>query len=247
MEKQNNILVTRELSDEQIEFAKGLDLHITIEPAIEIEYRNDWFALETVFKTIKQPILAFTSQHGVEAFKQFKDTGAPVPTDAPVYAVGDKTAEALKEQGLTAIVPEQHNGSGLARIIADDFLENKHPKDATVLHFCGDMRRDEFRQFLTDSKIKVRDMVVYKTILKSMNIPDKVFDGILFYSPSAVQAFRESGGFVNSALPELFAIGSTTAEELSIESGKHVHISPKADTDVFLKFVANNLKGKTVA
>lgn len=247
MEKQIDILVTRELSDQQIEFAKGLGLHVTIEPAIDIEYRNDWFALETVFKTIKNPVLAFTSRHGAEAFKQFKETGAPVPDDLTVYAVGDKTAEALKEQGLNAVVPEQHNGSGLSHKITDDFLENKHPGDATVLHFCGDMRRDEFRQFLDDSKIKVRDMVVYKTILKSMNIPDKVFDGILFYSPSAVQAFRESGGFINSALPELFAIGSTTAEELSIESGKHVHISPKPDTNVFLEFVANNLKGKTVA
>lgn len=237
MKKQIDILVTRELTDEQIKTAENHGLSVTIEPAIDIEYRSDWFALETVFKTIKLPVLAFTSRHGVEAFLQFKSTGTPVPDDAPVYAVGEKTAEVLKEAGFDAIVPEQHDGTGLAHKIADDFLNNKNLKDATVLHFCGDMRRDEFRQFLEDSEIKVRDMVVYKTILKNMNLPDKVFDGILFYSPSAVQAFRESGGFIKSSIPELFAIGPTTGEELSVESGKHVNISPKPDTDVFLKFV----------
>ena len=68
------------------------------------------------------------------------------------------------------------------------------------------------------------------------------FDGVLFYSPSAVQAFRQSGGFRNPKnLPELFAVGPTTAEELSIESGQHVHISPEPDTEEFLELVGRVL------
>ena len=74
-----------------------------------------------------------------------------------------------------------------------------------------------------------------------MELPNIQFDGILFYSPSAVQAFRNSGGFMNTALTELFAIGETTAEELSIESGKHVHISPEPNTEKYLRFVAQTL------
>jgi uroporphyrinogen-III synthase len=57
-----------------------------------------------------------------------------------------------------------------------------------------------------------------------------------------VQAFRQSGGFRQlSELTGLFAIGPTTAEELSIESGQHVHVSPKPDTDIFLRFVSRIL------
>ena len=46
-----DIFVTRELDDDQIEIAEDLGLNVVIEPAIEIEYRKDWFAIEMLFKT----------------------------------------------------------------------------------------------------------------------------------------------------------------------------------------------------
>ena len=242
MTHSKNILVTRELTDHQIALAGKLGLSLTIEPAIEIEYRDDCYALDTILKALEKPVFAFTSRHGVEAFFRLRSTGTQFPENTPVYAVGNKTAEALQQIGMEAIVAEQQDGTGLAKKITDDFLANESLKKATVLHFCGDKRRDEFRQFLESSEIKVRDMVVYKTLLKTMNLPDiMLFDALLFYSPSAVTSFRESGGFINKNLPELFAIGNTTAEELSIESGRHVHISPQPDTGIFLKFVSKIL------
>ena len=237
MKKPYSILVTRELSEEQISLAEGLDLKIVIEPAIRIEYRNDWFAVETILKNTEQPIFAFTSQNGVIAFERFFKTHPGFSISDPIYAVGKKTAKALFEIGIDARIPKQQDGAGLAQKIVEDFSSDAELKDASVLHFCGDKRRDEFRQFLQDSDIDVRDVVVYKTILNNMDIPKIPVEGILFFSPSAVQAYRNSGGFLNKQLPELFAIGSTTAEELSIETGKHVHISPEPSTEALLKFV----------
>jgi uroporphyrinogen-III synthase len=162
-----------------------------------------------------------------------------------MYAVGGKTAEALKSAGYDNVKsPGQQDGVGLAHLIIDDFLRNPELKAATVLHFCGDRRRDELRHYLTESEIPVKDIVVYKTELNEMQIPEGRFDAILFYSPSAVQAFRNSGGFAGDDLPELFAIGYTTAEELSIETGRHVHVSPEPDTEVFLEFVAQVLRNR---
>jgi very-short-patch-repair endonuclease len=158
-----------------------------------------------------------------------------------MYTVGQKTAEYLSDLGFPSNTPQDQDATGLARLILQDTLESKLPTDSTILHFCGNKRRDEFRQFLNDSDIEVRDIVVYKTELNNMNLPNKEFHAALFYSPSAVQAFRKSGGFRKDLLPELFAIGPTTAEELSIEAGKHVHISPKPDTEVILRFVVQIL------
>lgn len=241
-----DIFVTRELSDNQIEYAEDLGLNVVIEPAIEIEFRDDWFAIEMIFKTSEKPVLAFTSQNGVKALEFFQSTGGAIPEKAIFYAVGKKTAEALRNLGFKAIVPEQQDGLGLAEKIVSDFADNKDLQKSTIMHFCGDKRRDEFRQFLNDADIHVRDLVVYNTILKSMRLPNHKTDGILFYSPSAVQAFRDSGGFRNKNLPELFAIGNRTAEELSIESGKHVHVSPEPNTKDLLEYVADVLnKEKT--
>ena len=236
------ILVTRELNDEQLSMAEELGLHVVMQEAIEIDYREDWFSFQTILKTVDKPILAFTSQNGVKSFRRFLDSGEEMPDYSAVYAVGEKTAELLKEMDIEPVTPDQQDAVGLAEKIVDDISEKK--KKPTVLHLCGDKRRDEFRQHLEDSDINVRDVVVYNTHLNSMELPPQQMDGILFFSPSAVQAFRKSGGFLNQKNPELFAIGTTTGEELSIEAGRHVNISPEPDTEVFLKFVAEILANK---
>lgn len=239
-----NILVTRDLSDDQLSLAGYLDLDVVTEPAIRVDFRNDWLAIQNEIEQTDPVIFVFTSQNGVHALAQFIRAGIKIPDSVPVYAVGSKTEEALSENGFKQIrTPLQQNGVGLAHLIIDDILKNPGLSKATVLHFCGNKRRDELRHYLTDSDINIKDIVVYKTSLNQMTLPNvSLLDGILFYSPSSVQAFRQSGGFHQTdSLPELFAIGPTTAEELSIESGKHVHISPEPDTDVFLKFVARVL------
>ncbi len=242
MTKPLKILVTRELTDEQVDLAEKLKLNVVIEPAIRIEFRTDWFSFDIILKNTEKPVFAFTSQNGVKAFDMYRQSGAEIPENVPVYAVGEKTAEALKQIGLNAESPDQQDGAGLAQKIVEDFLKDSKMEGAKVLHFCGDKRRDEFRQFLQDADIDVHDVVVYKTILNNMNLPRTPVDGLLFFSPSAVQAFRNSGGFLNKQLPELFAIGSTTAEELSIETGKHVHISPQPNTESLLEFTAQVLR-----
>lgn len=247
MQKQQNILVTRELSDGQVSLAESLGLHVVQVPALTIEFRNNWMSVQDTVERSKKVVFAFTSQNGVKGFHQFKSAGVNFPEKTPVYAVGGKTADALREIGLENVKsPEKQDGTGLAHLIIDDFLKTPGLKNATVLHFCGDRRRDELRHYLADSKIQVKDIVVYKTKLNQMNVPGTDFDAALFYSPSAVQAFRRSGGFNRNTLPELFAIGPTTAEELSIESGRHVHISPEPNTEVFLKFVAMILRENKV-
>ena len=244
MSTSGKILITRKLTDNQLSLAGTLGLDVVMEPAISIEFRNDWLAVQSAIDRDDPIIFVFTSQNGVHALAQFKRAGIKIPDSVPVYAVGSKTEKALLENGFKDVrTPLEQNGVGLAHLIIDDILKNPDLKNAEVLHFCGDKRRDELRHYLTDSGIKIKDIVVYKTELNQMDLPDlSSFEAILFYSPSSVQAFRQSGGFhQNESLPELFAIGPTTAEELSIESGQHVHISPEPDTEEFLKFVGRVL------
>lgn len=241
MPSTQNILITRELSDDQLKLAESMGLNVVVEPAIKIEFRNDWLSVQSELDKSKNVVFAFTSQNGVKGFERYQKAGVEFP-DVPVFAVGGKTGEALSEIGFKNIVtPNRRDGVGLAHKIVERFLKTPELKDASVLHFCGDRRRDELRHYLTELEITVKDIVVYKTELNEMKLPSEKFDAVLFYSPSAVQAYRNSGGFSKNVLPELFAIGNTTAEELSIESGRHVHVSPEPDTEVFLKFVGRVL------
>lgn len=238
-------MVTRPLTSEQIQFAEELNLSVTMEPAIDIRYRENWDELKSILQNSSSKLFAFTSQSGVEAFRRYSEISGDLIHGQHAYAVGSKTAEALIKIGLIPITPDQHDGTGLAKKIRDDLSENPDSEEKTVLHFCGNRRREEFRLFLDGSGIQVRDLVVYQTVLNEMTLNLYGIDGILFYSPSAVHAFRKSGGFNSGSLPELFAIGATTGKELSIESGKHVHISPKANTKTFLSYVSQILANKS--
>ena len=240
MKNRHKILITRELTDEQLQFADDLGLDVTVEPAIRFEFRKKWSSVVNSIEGAESPIFAFTSQNGVDALKKLMEQGYTLPVNVVFYAVGEKTASALQELGYTAIVPELSYGEQLGEKIAAD-LKQSGLKDATVFHFCGNRRREELRQTLEKSDINIKDLVVYKTIINQMNINGNDAEAVLFYSPSAVEAFRKSGGFRDGNLPELFAIGHTTAQELSIESGRNVHVSPNTNTEDFLAFTSRVL------
>jgi uroporphyrinogen-III synthase len=80
-----------------------------------------------------------------------------------------------------------------------------------AIFFCGDQRRDDLPEILRTNHVEVSEIVVYHTIAKPHKI-EKSYNGILFFSPSAVGSF-----FTNNKISDktiLFAIGNTTANEI---------------------------------
>ena len=198
MNTEKNILVTRPLSDDQLELASGLGLKPHIAPAIDISFREDWSSVQRTVDTIKNPVFVFTSKNGVKAIEQFLAHGGVLRNNTPVYAVGQKTAGHLSGLGVAAKTPDEQNGVGLARFILRDILSDNLPSDSTILHFCGNKRRDEFRQFLNDSDIEVKDLVVYKTELKKMAIPEIPIPSNTFLQPKRRSGISEKRRFSKS-------------------------------------------------
>ena len=107
-------------------------------------------------------------------------------------------------------------GGDLAKMI----IENSPAKK--IIFFCGDQRRDELPVKLKSNGIEVEEIIVYKTI-EIPNALSKQYDGILFFSPSAVRSF-----FSKNEVPgksQIFAIGSTTAREVKNYTQQSVHIT----------------------
>ena len=80
-----------------------------------------------------------------------------------------------------------------------------------LIFFCSDIRRNDLPDFLSSTKIKVKEIVLYKTLLVPKYIIQN-YKAVLFFSPSAVQSFFIS----NKSEPgtSFFCIGSTTANAL---------------------------------
>ena len=98
--------------------------------------------------------------------------------------------------------------------------------------FCGDQRRDELPGILREHDIDVNEITVYQTLALTHKI-DKHYQGILFFSPSAVESF-----FKNNTLPAstiLFAIGNTTANAIRKFTKNKVIISDVPGKDNLVK------------
>ncbi len=233
------VLITKELEGQQISYARMLGLDPIIEPALEFEFPEYW---DHVLKVINEHPMAgwiVTSRNTVKALEQLKRKGLGVMGDQRVYAVGPKTQSALKDIGISAEIPLENNAEGLA----DYIIEQGEVKSA--IYFAGNRSRDVLTNRLQEEGIDVEEVEVYKTQLRHMDLPERTIDGILFYSPSGVEAYEGSVGFEDlEEEVKLFAIGPTTADRLRESVDRKVHIAEKPGTEALIRKVADVLESR---
>jgi uroporphyrinogen-III synthase len=138
----------------------------------------------------------FTSKNAVKAIQ---NSGMIISN---CFCVGDNTKKLLQENDLNVLETAQ-NASDLAKIIIKKY------KNDSFLFFCGNLRRDELPNLLEQNNVDVKEQIVYKTHLKS-NKFNRMFDGILFFSPSGIQSYVSENKIGESIS---FCIGNTTASE----------------------------------
>ena len=124
--------------------------------------------------------IVFTSMNAVEAVaSQIKEK---IPR-WKIYCIGTTTRQLVANHfGQDAIAGTANDAASLAELIVED-----QPKEK-IIFFCGDQRRDELPGILQQHSIEAREIVVYKTTAIQQQIK-KQYEGILFFSPSAVESF----------------------------------------------------------
>ena len=118
------------------------------------------------------------------------------------FCVGDKTEEILIKNGYS-IAEKGYQ----ARTLAEKIIKAHSHKSFTF--FCGDKRREELPVLLKKYHIALNEIEVYKTELTTKQI-EGYFDGILFFSPSAIQSYVLRNEFEDAIV---FCIGRTTEAE----------------------------------
>lgn len=229
-----NILVTRPLSGQQIEYARVLGLDPLIKPALKFRFPTYWDDVLKVINDHPKAEWVFTSTNGVKALEELMESGLQVRPETQLFAVGSKTKDALRELGFEAKAPVVQDAEHLAGLIIDE------GKIDSVIYFHGNLSRDELAAGLSAEGIEVMELEVYKTIINEVFLPEEPIDAVLFYSPSAVEGFKRGAGF-DRKLPVLFAIGPTTAEALRKETDQKVEIADEPSTEILLRNVSNFL------
>src|SRR6476661_6116616 len=208
-----HILSTRPVDESLIEAASLRDIEIEITSFIETEPVINDQLVNQVKALSEQPITAvFTSMNAVDAV-----TNIAASQHWNIGSIGTTTRH-LIEQKLPecTIIATGNNASELAHNLSDSLKGNQ------VVFFCGDQRRDELPAILKDRGIEVEELVVYKTIPQLIKIT-KQYDGIAFFSPSAVTGFFS----INQLHPPtvVFAIGETTSNAVKDHCDNKIVVS----------------------
>jgi uroporphyrinogen-III synthase len=201
------VWITRKSQPEEQLLAENLGLQLVDVPAIEIEL----LPFE-VISVPHSPAWVFTSQHAVEWVKTGIESENLSPDLLPEqwFAIGKKTAKAIRDLKFDPIIPDAAYGGNLA-VLLDTY------KVRTVLHFTGNLARAELAQACLVYGINYHAIEVYKThILPPEKFPTEKPDAVLFLSPSAVEGFASTmEGARILEQNRLFAIGKTTQQALS--------------------------------
>jgi uroporphyrinogen-III synthase len=204
-DKNISILSTRLLDEALVNEALKQQVVIDSISFIRTEDIIDISIAEEIKELSSKPITAvFTSMNGAEAVIESLRKSSLQPT-WNIYCMEATTQSLIREYFISAnIVVTGKNASQLAETI----IENSEQE---VIFFCGNQRRDELPEHLHKSDIKVKEIIVYKTDEIPVKI-DKEYNGILFFSPSAVKSFFSVNSIPYDTV--LFSIGNTTADAI---------------------------------
>ena len=143
-----------------------------------------------------------------------------------IFCVGEKTAAILANAGFK-IAEKAEKASALAEKILETY------KEEDFLFLCGRQRRQELPDKLKKNQVFLKEIEVYDTHLIPKKI-DRIFDGVLFFSPSAVISFCQENGLQESVV---FCIGTTTASEAKKYSDKIVVANKPTIENVIVQVV----------
>ena len=129
-----------------------------------------------------------------------------------IYCVGKSTAELIKKNNLNLIKAED-NSKNLSKFILANFKNSMN----SFTYFSGKKRIRELENNLKKNNINIIVHEIYDTLLTPLKI-NYLYDGIIFYSPSAVKSFFKGNNSLNNTYG--FCIGNTTAKELSNYSNR---------------------------
>ncbi len=248
------IVVTRavsqgaQLSEELT--ARGADVKLL--PLVSFEPPQDYAAMDAALTTIGSfDWVLFTSSNAVQALERRVeqlglrlDKFAELPRAA---AVGPATSDAAEAAGFSVeYVAADHSGAGLAGELGGELRGRK------VLLPRSDRANSDLPTALSRCGAIVTEVVAYRNVPPSSTDREKVqetltggVDGILFYSPSAVQNFLELVGRERIGTLQgravMVAIGHATAAALGVAGIQRIARAADSTTQAVVEALEGHL------
>jgi uroporphyrinogen-III synthase len=162
----------------------------------------------------------------------------------PLYAVGERSAEAARAAGFREVRTPRADAEALVRLIAE-----RHGNElAPYLYLAGEHRAADIEGLLARSGIKVTTVVVYRNM--TTGFPPELFtaveqrriDAVLHFSRRSAENFlagAKSAGLMAQALaPRQLCLSPQVAEPLSAAGARKVAIARRPDETALLELLS---------
>lgn len=206
-----NVLCARPIEQPLIAKAAEKGVHIQVLPFIEIrKIETPEFKKQLSLLSYKKINAVFTSNNAVEGVVKNLDNKPAWK----ISCIGGVTKESVvKHFGEESLEVTGRNASALARRM----VETGNIKE--VYFFCGDQRLDDLPETLRANNISVQEVIAYQT-LQTPHEVEEDFDGIMFFSPTAVNSFFSVNTVRTNVV--LFSIGKTTTATIQTYCNNHI-------------------------
>ena len=223
-ENNKRILATGILDESLIQLAASSGIIIDVLPFIDIIYTDKNILLQAIGQEdITNKHIVFTSAHAVKAISNVVSQ----QTCIKVFCLSGATLLSVQQYlPLATVIATAENANNLARKIIGTNRQE-------VVFCCSDIRRNDLPDMLETHNIQVREIVAYQTILTPHKV-DIVYDGLIFFSPSAVHSYLSENIILNEQV--LFAIGDTTATAIQ-QTGNTSVVSTTPDKQKMIETI----------
>jgi uroporphyrinogen-III synthase len=164
--------------------------------------------------------------------------------DLPVFAVGDRTAKAARDQGFSAVSSAAGNVHDLANLVAARLTP-----PARLLYPAGEERAGDLAGALRAKSFVVDTVQVYRIVAADALPPEATaaltgeIDGVLHFSRQSAEAFltaARNSGMLEAALkkPVHYCLSARIAELLREAGAVDVRAATRPDQATLLALVS---------
>lgn len=149
----------------------------------------------------------------------------------PIFAVGDRTAQAMRALGAAHVISAGGNAGDLARIVG----AHLNPP-ARLLYLAGEQRSGDLGGELRAQGFAVETLAIYRAVTADILPPGAAaalaagIDGVLHFSRRSAEAYVQAAraaGLLESALrPAHFCLSAQVAAPLQSAGARIVRVAP---------------------
>jgi uroporphyrinogen-III synthase len=184
--------------------------------------------------------ILITSANAAAALALHERKGALL--DIPVFAVGDRSAEAMRAAGFGKVVSAGGAVADLMRLAVERLVP-----ETPLLYLAGEDRAGDVADVLGSKGFVVQTVVLYRAVvaatlpLETIEVLAEGLDGVLHFSPRSAEAYVEAAraaGLLSRALePTQFCLSEQVALPLRRAGADRIGVAARPNEAALLELI----------